>query len=134
QMTRLRTATTGWVGVTEEGLEGGPVIPDGYNGSAASLEKLRANIERSGETGQIVALDGKSSVIFVPLLANDAKGNAMDYGVLAERLEALRQKYETQGVTIHITGFAKIVGDLIDGVRAVLVFFALAVATAAAVV
>ena len=35
---------------------------------------------------------------------------------------------------IHITGFAKIVGDLIDGVRAVLAFFALAVAIATAMV
>jgi predicted RND superfamily exporter protein len=35
---------------------------------------------------------------------------------------------------LHITGFAKIVGDLIEGVRAVLVFFALAVAIAAAMV
>ncbi|MFP5443140.1 MAG: efflux RND transporter permease subunit, partial [Betaproteobacteria bacterium] len=35
---------------------------------------------------------------------------------------------------IHITGFAKIVGDLIDGVRAVLVFFAMAVAIATAMV
>ena len=63
QMKSLWTPTTRWVGVTEEGLEGGPVIPDGYDGSAASLEKLRANIARSGEIGQIVALDAKSSVI-----------------------------------------------------------------------
>ena len=35
---------------------------------------------------------------------------------------------------VYVTGFAKIVGDLIDGVRAVLGFFALAVAIAAAMV
>ncbi|MES2128673.1 MAG: MMPL family transporter [Pseudomonadota bacterium] len=134
QMKSLWTPTTRWVGVTEEGLEGGPVIPDQYDGSAPSLEKLRANIARSGEIGQIVALDAKSSVIFVPLLAKDDQGRALDYGVLAQRLETLRQKYETQGVTVYITGFAKIIGDLIDGVRAVLVFFALAVAIAAAMV
>jgi predicted RND superfamily exporter protein len=134
QMKSLWTPTTRWVGVTEEGLEGGPVIPDGYDGSAASLEQLRANIARSGEIGQLVALDAKSSVIYVPLLAKDAEGRPLDYGVLAQRIEALRAKYETQGVQVHITGFAKIVGDLIDGVRAVLVFFALAVAIAAAMV
>jgi hypothetical protein len=58
----------------------------------------------------------------------------LDYGQLAQSLEALRIKYERQGVTVHITGFAKIVGDLIEGVRAVLGFFALAVAIAAAMV
>jgi predicted RND superfamily exporter protein len=134
QMKSLWTPTTRWVGVTEEGLEGGPVIPDGYDGSAKSLEQLRANIARSGEIGQLVALDGKSSVIYVPLLANDAEGRPLDYRQLAARLEALRVKYEGQGVRVYVTGFAKIVGDLIDGVRAVLGFFALAVAIAVAMV
>jgi predicted RND superfamily exporter protein len=134
QMKSLWTPSTRWVGVTEDGLEGGPVIPDGYDGSARSLQQLQANIARSGEIGQLVALDGNSSVIFVPLLARDAQDQALDYGALAVRLEALRAKYEAQGVRIHITGFAKIVGDLIDGVRAVLLFFALAVAICTAMV
>jgi predicted RND superfamily exporter protein len=130
QMKSLWTPGTRWVGVTEEGLEGGPVIPDGYDGSAASLDLLRANIARSGEIGQLVALDAKSSVIFVPLLSRDAEGRTLDYAGFASRLETLRAKYETEGVTVHITGFAKLVGDLIDGVRAVLAFFALAVVIA----
>ena len=148
QMKSLWTPSTRWVGVTEEGLEGGPVIPDGYDGSAASLAKLEANMARSGELGQLVALDARSSVIFVPLLDKDSEGRPLDYAQFATRLEALRTKYESpladatprgstdepQGVRIHITGFAKIVGDLIDGVRAVLVFFAIAVAIATAFV
>jgi uncharacterized protein len=134
QMKSLWTPTTRWVGVTEDGLEGGPVIPDGYDGSLAKLQQLGANVARSGEIGQLVALDVKSSVIFVPLLARDPEGRPLDYAVLAGKLEALRAKYEAQGVRIHITGFAKIVGDLIDGVRVVLLFFALAVAIATAMV
>jgi uncharacterized protein len=134
QMKSLWTPTTRWVGVTEEGLEGGPVIPDGYDGSARSLEMLRANIARSGELGQLVALDARSSVIFVPLLSKDAEGRPLDDARLAERLEALRTEFEAKGMRIHITGFAKIVGDLVDGVRAVLVFFALAVSIATAMV
>jgi predicted RND superfamily exporter protein len=134
QMKSLWTPTTRWVGVTEDGLEGGPVIPDAYDGSPAKLQQLGANIARSGELGQLVALDAKSSVIFVPLLARDQDGQALDYAALAAKLETLRAKYEAQGVRIHITGFAKIVGDLIDGVRAVLLFFALAVGIATAMV
>jgi predicted RND superfamily exporter protein len=135
QMKSLWTPGTRWVGVTEDGLEGGPVIPDGYDdGGAASLAQLQANIARSGEIGQLVAFDARSSVIYVPLLVRDGDGKALDYGQFAQRLEALRAKYEQQGVRIHITGFAKLVGDLIDGVRAVLVFFAIAVAIATAMV
>ncbi|MES1163114.1 MAG: hypothetical protein ABUL50_08635, partial [Rhizobacter sp.] len=87
QMKSLWTPTTRWVGVTEEGLEGGPVIPDGYDGSAASLEQLRANIARSGEIGQLVARDAKSSAIYVPLLAKDAEGRPLDYNTFAQRIE-----------------------------------------------
>jgi len=133
-MKSLWTPTTRWFGVTEEGLEGGPVIPDGFDGGAASLQQLAANVARSGEIGQLVARDARSSVIFVPLLARDADGNAIDYARLSEQLEALRGQFEAEGVSIHITGFAKLVGDLIDGVRAVLLFFALAVAIATAMV
>jgi predicted RND superfamily exporter protein len=134
QMKSLWSPSTRWVGVTEDGLEGGPVIPDGYDGSAKSIEALRGNVARSGEIGQLVARDGRSTVIFVPLLDKDSEGRALDYGVFADKLEVLRNRYEQQGVSIHITGFAKIVGDLIDGVKAMLLFFAAAVAIAASMV
>ncbi|MDO8770056.1 MAG: MMPL family transporter [Burkholderiaceae bacterium] len=134
RMKSLWTPTTRWVGVTEDGLEGGPVIPDGFDGSPGKLQQLAANVSRSGEIGQTVARDAQSSVIFVPLLAKGADGQAIDYTRLSTQLDGLRAKYEAEGVTVHITGFAKIVGDLIDGVKAVLVFFALAVAIATAMV
>ncbi|CAM8639899.1 COG1033 Predicted exporters of the RND superfamily [Comamonadaceae bacterium] len=134
RMKSLWTPSTRWVGVTEDGLEGGPVIPDGFDGSPDKLQQLAANVARSGEIGQTVARDTRSSVIFVPLLVKDAQGQTIDYARLSAQLDALRTKYEAEGVTLHITGFAKIVGDLIDGVKAVLVFFAIAVAIATAMV
>lgn len=133
-MKSLWTSTTRWTGVTEDGLEGGPVIPDGFDGGPNSLRQLAANIARSGEIGQLVAFDARSSVIYVPLMTKQADGRPVDYGQLAQSLEGLRSKYEAQGVTVHITGFAKLVGDLIEGVQAVLLFFAAAVAIAAAMV
>ena len=133
-MKSLWTPATRWTGVTEEGLEGGPVIPDGYDGSPASLERLRANIARSGEIGQLVAFDARSSVIFVPLMAMDADGVPLDYARFAGALDLLRAKYESKGVKLHISGFAVLIGDLINGVYTVLWFFALAVAIAAATV
>jgi predicted RND superfamily exporter protein len=133
-MKSLWTPSTRWASVTEEGLDGGTVIPDGYDGSPASLAQLRANVARSGEIGQLVAADFKSSIVFVPLMdRNPQTGQALDYGALSGRLEQIRAKYEKEGVRIHITGFAKIVGDLIDGLQQVLLFFLLAIAIAGAV-
>jgi predicted RND superfamily exporter protein len=133
-MKSLWTSTTRWTGVTEDGLEGGPVIPDGFDGSEESLRKLAANIARSGEIGQIVARDARSSVIYVPLLSTGSDGRPLNYKVLADSLEQLRTQYEAQGVKVHITGFAKLEGDLIDGIQAVLLFFGVAVLIAAGAV
>jgi len=125
----LWTPATRWMGVTEDGFDGGTVIPEDYDGSTQSVEAVRNNIERSGEIGQLVAPDFRSSIIYLPLMeANPETGEPLDYGALSHALESVRAKYEAQGVRIHITGFAKIMGDLIDGLKQVLVFFALAVA------
>ncbi|NRR33118.1 carboxylesterase family protein [Oxalobacteraceae bacterium] len=133
-MKSLWTANTRWTAVTEDGLDGGTVIPDDYDGSARSMDVLRANVERSGEIGQIVAANLQSSMLFVPLLdINPQTGQALDYREFSQRLEALRSKYQAEGVDIHITGFSKIVGDLIEGLRQVLLFFVVAIAIASAV-
>lgn len=130
QMKSLWTPNTRWTGVTEYGLEGGPVIPDGYNGSEQSLNQLRANIGRSGEVGNIVAEDYRSSIVFLPLLSETSEGEPLNYGELGKKLDQIRSKYEPQGVEIHITGFAKLISDLIAGVSSVMVFFAITIATA----
>jgi len=118
-----------WTGVTEDGLDGGPVIPDDYDGSAQSLEQVRINVERSGEIGQLVAENYRSSIVLVPLQERIAEtGERIDYHALSQRIEQLRAKYESDKVAIHITGFAKVVGDLIEGLQQVLVFFAAAIA------
>jgi len=125
-MKSLWTPSVRWTGVTEDGLDGGPVIPDGYSGTAKDLETVRLNVERSGEIGQLVAADYKSSIVLVPL--REAEGQRIDYHAFSQKLEDLRARYEGEGIRIHITGFAKLVGDLIDGMLQVLVFFAIAIA------
>ena len=137
-MKSLWTSNTRWVAVTEDGLDGDTVMGDSYDGSPASIAQVRTNVERSGEIGQIVAADFRSSLIVVPLLDKDPRtGQALDYGELSRRVEALRARYEHASdgapVRLHVTGFAKVVGDLIDGLREVLLFFGLALAICGAV-
>jgi len=132
-MKSLWTPSTRWLGVTEEGLEGGPVIPDDYDGSAASLQLLRANVDRSGQIGLLVAADFHSSLIRVPLLDKDSTGKRLDYGAFSTELEKLRNKYTSPTIKIHVTGFAKIVGDLIEGLRQVLLFLGLTIGICAIV-
>lgn len=132
-MRSLWTPSVRWVGVTEEGLEGGPVIPDGYDGAPPSLAALRQNVQRSNEIGQLVAFDQRSSILYVPLLTTTADGKALDYHAFASELEALRAKYQDAHTEVRITGFAKVVGDLIDGLVQILSFFAAAIVVTAVV-
>lgn len=126
-MKSLWTSNTRWVAVTEEGLDGDTVLTDRYDGSPEAMAELRANIERSGEIGQLVAPDFTSSIVYVPLLDVDPRsGQPLDYGELSRRVEELRAQYQNERVGIHVIGFAKVVGDLMDGVRQVLGFFGLA--------
>ena len=128
RMKSLWTPSSRWLAVTEDGLDGGPLMPDDYNGSQRSLAQLRANLERSGEIGQIVAADFGSSAIIVPLLSVDTQtGKAIDYSKMAHQLEALRGEFGGEQIELHITGFAKVVGDLLDGLRQILAFFAVSV-------
>ena len=124
-----------WTEVTEEGFAGGEVIPQSYNGSDESLDLLRNNILKSGQVGRLVANDFKSSIIDVPLQesypdpADQGKLLALDYQQFSHQLEEkIRDKYEAQNpnIKIHIVGFAKKVGDLIDGLFMVVMFFGIA--------
>ena len=127
-MKSLWTPAVRWTGVTEEGLDGGPVIPEDYNGSSASIDQVRLNVERSGEIGQLVAANFQSSIILVPLQEKIVEtGARIDYNDLSRRVEKLREKYETDDIKIHVTGFAKVVGDLLSGLQQVLMFFAIAI-------
>ncbi len=118
-----------WTEVTEEGFVGGPVIPADYDGSETELDKLRDNVAKSGSIGSLVANNAKSAIILAPLYdINPETGAPLDYNQLSQRLEQLvRQKYESDTVKIHITGFAKVVGDLIEGASKVVLFFAAAI-------
>ncbi len=124
------TPNVRWTEVTEEGFVGGPVIPASYDGSAASLDQVRSNILSSGQLGRLVANDFRSAMVEVPLFDRDPQtGARLDYQQFSAQLEQqIREQYQRDGIRIHITGFAKVVGDLIAGAAQVGLFFAMAIA------
>jgi len=124
----LWTKNVQWRAVTEEGFNGGVVIGDDYDGSPRSLEVVRNNIMRSGEVGNLVANDFGSTVIWAPLLEFDPEtGEPLDYAKLSNQLEELRSRHSNDVTNIRVIGFAKVVGNMIDGIGAVGMFFAIAV-------
>ncbi|MDE2370877.1 MAG: MMPL family transporter [Burkholderiales bacterium] len=140
----LWTPTVRWTEVTEEGFRGGPVMPDNYDGSPQAVEQLRQNIARSGIVGSLVAKDFRSSMIFVPLLDVDPRtGTRIDYRVLSHELDAIRGRFEhpraggasaAPQVRVHVIGFAKLIGDLMDGLAQVMAYFGIAALIATAII
>lgn len=132
-MHSLWTPNTRWIEITPDGLEGGPVIASDYDGSPAALRIVAQNIPRSGEVGELISPDFRSTVIYAPLLETDSlTGKSLDYGKLAREVETLRRQYAAQGVTLYVSGFAMIVGNLINGISKILVFFLLSLTIATA--
>jgi predicted RND superfamily exporter protein len=125
-----------WTEVTEEGFRGGPVMPDNYDGSPAATEQLRANIARAGIVGSLVGNDFKSSMLVVPLLDTDpTTGQRIDYRTFSHAIEQIRERVEADGsARMHVIGFAKLVGDLIDGLMQVALYFGLAALIATAII
>jgi predicted RND superfamily exporter protein len=124
----LWTPNVRWQEVTEEGFVGGSVIPDDYDATPRTLRKLRTNTLKSGQIGRLVANNFRSATVLAPLVEADPEtGERLNYQLLSQDLERLvRDKYQDETIRIHITGFAKLVGDLIDGAVLVGAFFGIA--------
>lgn len=124
-----------WTEVTEEGFVGGPVMPDNYDGSEQTTLELKQNIATAGIVGSIVANNYRSSMISLPLLDTDPDtGLRLSYGKLSADLERIRAKYQRGNIGIHYIGFAKLIGDLLDGLKQVMAYLAIAAAIAALII
>lgn len=133
QVTSIFTPNVRYIEVVEEGLSGGNVIPADFVPTAAGLERVRQNIIKSGRVGMLVSNDFTGAAIIVQLLDVDPQtGKKLVYAEVADALEQkIRQKFESDTVGVHIIGFAKVIGDITDGARGVLVFFGVAIVISA---
>ncbi|HEC28978.1 MAG TPA: RND family transporter [Gammaproteobacteria bacterium] len=123
-VTSLFTPNTRFVEVIEGGFAGGNVIPAGFVPNAKWFDIVRANILKSGKLGRLVSSDFKSAMISANLLTlNSAGKQKINYLDLATRLEKLRQQYQGKNIEIQIIGFSKLIGDVVEGLKDVGLFF-----------
>ncbi|HSV34368.1 MAG TPA: MMPL family transporter [Ramlibacter sp.] len=131
----LWTPLLRWSEVTEEGMRGGPVMPDRFDGSPAKMDELKINIARSVSASRFIADDQRSSMIVVPLLEKYAdSGKPVNYLALSRALEEKVRAKSNGKIKVYIVGFGKLVGDLIEGLTTVISYFAFSVAIAALLV
>ncbi|WER48853.1 efflux RND transporter permease subunit [Cupriavidus sp. WKF15] len=128
----LFTPNVRYTEVTEAGFRGDVVVPGRFSGTPDELDKVRRNVARSGQIGRLVSNDLKSALIRAELRETDpATGKTIDYGSVARQLEKIRAQFSGTDVEINVVGFAKLVGDVEEGIAGVMGFFALAFAVTA---
>jgi predicted RND superfamily exporter protein len=121
------TPNVRFVEVVEDGFAGGNVIPADFSPTPEMMERVRSNIIKSGEVGRLVAEDFSGAMVWANLLeTNPETGEKLDYQNVAAQLENIRGEFENDQRSIHIIGFAKIVGDIADGARGVIAYFGVA--------
>lgn len=127
----LFTPNTRFVEITARGFTGGNVVPARYAGTPQDLLNVRHNVDKAGLVGRLVANNLNGAMITASLKdVSPHSGKKLDYVKISNGLEKLRKKYDRlgakDGVTVHIIGFAKEVGDIAAGVRGVVTFFGIA--------
>jgi len=136
QVKSLFSPSTRFVEVVEDGFAGGPVIPSDFQANEQGLAVVKANIEKAGIVGSIVADDYSCAMVKASLLDfNPDTGEKLDTLKMAAQLEQeVRAEFERGNISVHIIGFAKMVGDVAEGAKGVVVFFAIAIAITAVMV
>lgn len=148
QVESLFTPNTRYIEASEQGLEGGPVIPARFDGSERALKQVEENILKAGIVGRLVSNEFESAMVSAQLLSEynptDAQvtgenGEQMvqtDFVRVAHDLEKIRTDIEAKypNVEVHIIGFSKMIGDVSDAAGGVIVFFLIALAITALLV
>ncbi len=133
----LFSPSTRFTEIVEGGFSGGPVIPSDFDSSRPeALALVAENVEKANVVGRQVSNDFSCSMVTAQLLDIDpASGEPLNTLALADDLEQkLRTQFESNGISIHIIGFAKMIGDVAEGAKDVVLFFAIAIAITAIMV
>ena len=125
----LFTPNVRYTEVVEGGIAAGNVIPSDFTPSVEGLYAVRDNILKAGIVGRLVSNDFSGAIVSARLLEFDpGSGEKLDYIDVAHQLEnRIRAAFaDDPRYDIHIIGFAKVMGDIADGVNRVVLFFGIA--------
>jgi hypothetical protein len=136
RVSSIFTPNVRFVEVVEDGFAGGNVIPqnytpnvEGFKSTPEQFATIKANIDKANIVGRLVAKDFSGAMVWVDLVPEDpARGVKVDYNKIAGQLDAIRAKYENEHTSVAIIGFAKMVGDISNGAKSVMLFFLVTVA------
>ncbi len=118
-----------YIEVVEDGFDGSTVIPPEFSPTPAQFQIVQENIIKSGQLGLLVSKDFRAALVTAEVTAQDPDtGGKLDTYAVARALEeTIRAPYEKDGITLHILGFPKLIGEIKDKGKMGLAFFALTI-------
>ncbi len=140
QVQSICTPNVRYIEIVDDGLSAGNIVPAEFPATptAEDFARIRDNIVKSGRLGQLVANDFTAAMVIGQLVEVDPQtGAKVDYPRVAQGLEAIRARVERESggaIKVHIIGFAKFIGDVSEGARAVLTLFGVSIAITALLV
>ena len=128
----LWTPNVRYTEVVEGGIQAGDVIPPDFQPDAEGMARVKENILKAGIVGRLVANDFSGAMVSAQLLDADPEtGAPVDYIAISQALEkTVRERIQGANiqlsvqvpVSVHMIGFAKVVGDVAEGAMSVITF------------
>ncbi len=100
---------TKYVLITEDGFDMGPVVPSRVPEDEAGLARIQNNINQARLKGRMVSMDMKSVLISAEIYES-----GVDYHSVYTQLNDIRETYSDDNISIHINGFAMVMGFVND--------------------
>ncbi|MBI2384142.1 MAG: MMPL family transporter [Gammaproteobacteria bacterium] len=132
RVSSLFTPGVRYIEIVEGGLEIGDVVPRNYAPTPEMFQLIRENVGKAGAIGRLVSADQRGAMIVAELLEyHPVTGEKLDYRYVAGELERIRAKFQSDDISIHIIGFAKVVGDVTAASSEVAAYFVVTLALTA---
>jgi uncharacterized protein len=119
------TPNVRFIEIAEWGFSGDRVVSADFRATSESLERVRENAIKAGIVGSLVANDFSAAMISAELMGNNsAPARDVNYLAVAKQLEErIRKPFTSDGIDIHVIGFAAAVGEIALESHYVLVLF-----------
>ena len=109
---------TKFVLITEDGFDMGPVVPTRIPEDEAGLARIQNNINQARLKGRMVSMNMKSVLISAEIYET-----GVDYHSVYRQLNEIREKYSDDNISIHINGFAMVMGFVNDALPKIFSLF-----------
>lgn len=120
----LYSANTRYMEVTEAGFKSGRVIPANYKPNDAMIQSIREHVRDANIIGRLVANDESGAMISAEVLEiNPSTGKEPDFLSIAAGLQDIRERYESDDISIHIIGLTVVFGEFAKAFEEVILFF-----------